>query len=81
MESHFSTRSNLLASNYIIAQDKSKTDLARYLHATAFSPSLSTFERAIEIGNFITWPGIRKLNFRKLIGTTTDNEKGHIDQE
>ena len=29
--------------NYIITKDKSKTDLARYLHAIAFSPSITTF--------------------------------------
>ena len=40
--------------NYIIQKDKSKTDLARYLHATAFSPSLSTFLQAIRKGNFVT---------------------------
>jgi len=34
--------------NYIIRKDRSKTDLARYLHTCAFSPSLSTFIRAIK---------------------------------
>ena len=56
--------------NYIITKDKTKTDLARYLHGTAFSPRISTFSKAIRNGNFITWPGIENLNFEKLIGTT-----------
>ena len=32
-------------------------------------------------GNFITWPSIENLNFRKLIGTTVATELGHLDQE
>ena len=67
--------------NYIITKDKTKTDLARYLHGTAFSPRISTFSKAIRNGNFVTWPGIEDLNFEKLIGTTTASELGHLDQE
>ena len=67
--------------NYIIQKDKSKTDLARYLHATAFSPSLSTFLQAIRKGNFVTWPGIDTLNFTKLLGTPLATAKGHLDGE
>ena len=67
--------------NYIITKDKSKTDLARYLHATAFSPSITTFIKAIKNENFITWPGIDTLNFAKLLGTTKATELGHLDQE
>ena len=55
--------------------------LAQYLHATSFSPPLSTLERAVKNGNFITWPGIDDLNFKKLLGTTVALEKGHLDQE
>ena len=70
-----------MAINYIIRKDKTKTELAQYLHAAAFSPSLSTFTKAISIDNFLTWPGIEDLNFGKLIGTTIATEKGHLDQE
>ena len=66
--------------NYIITKDKSKTILAQYLHATVFSPPLSTLERAIK-WQFFTWPGIDDLNFEKLLGTTIALEKGHLDQE
>ena len=66
---------------YIITKDKSKTDLARYLHATAFSPSITTFIKAIKNENFITWPGIDTLNFATLLGTTKATELGHLDQE
>ena len=67
--------------NYIIRQNKTKTDLARYLHASAFSPSISTFEKAVKNGNFVTWPGIENLNFNKLVGNTIATAKGHLDNE
>ena len=65
---------------YIITEDKTKTKLARYLHVTAFSPSISIFTKAVQNGNFVTWPGIDTLNFDKLIGTTIATELGHLDQ-
>ena len=74
-----STKCNTI--NYIIRKDKSKTDLARYLHACAFSPSLSTFTQAIKNGNFITWPGIQNLNFKQLLGTPLATAQGHLDGE
>ena len=67
--------------NYIITRDKSKTELAQFLHGCAFSPSVSTFQRAISNGNFITWPGIDTLNFKKLLGTPEPTLLGHLDQE
>ena len=72
------TKNNM---NYIITKDKSKTELAQYLLATAYSPAISTFEYAIDNGNFVTWPGITELNFKKLIVTMIPIEKGHMDQE
>ena len=44
--------------NYIISKDKTKMELARYYHATLFSPSLSTLSKAINNGNLSSWPGI-----------------------
>ena len=67
--------------NYIITRDKSKTELAQFLHATAFSPRISTFQKSINKGNFITWPGIDELSFKKLIGSPLATELGHLDQE
>ena len=74
-------RSNKQQINYIIRRDKDKLELAKYLHACAYSPTISTFEKAIKNGNFITWPGIETLNFQKLLGTTLATELGHLDQE
>ena len=67
--------------NYIISQDKDKTELAQYLHGCVFSPVISTFQKCIKKGNFISWPGIDNLNFKKLIKTTEPTLKGHLDQE
>ena len=75
-----STKSNLQL-NYIIRKDKSKLELARYLHACAFSPVLSTFTKAIKRGNFVTWPGIEDLNFEKMLGAVKESEQDHLDQE
>ena len=67
--------------NYIISKDKTKLELARYYHATLFSPSLSTLSKAINNGNLSSWPGITDLNFKSLIGTSLATELGHLDQE
>ena len=67
--------------NLIIRQDQTKTDLAKFLHATAFSPAISTFQKAIRKGNFVTWPGIASINFEKILPTTLATEQGHLDQE
>ena len=67
--------------NFVITKDKSKLELAQYLHAAAFSPAISTFQKAIQNGNFIGWPGIDEINFSKVIKTTKATELGHLDQE
>ena len=69
------------AINYIITNDKSQTNLARYYHAALFSPPISTLTRLIANGNLVTWPGIETLPFKKLLDTTLALEKGHLDQE
>ena len=47
--------------NAIIRKDKSKSELASYLHACAGSPPISSFIRAVKNGNFATWPGIHDI--------------------
>jgi len=74
-------RSKTQAINYIITRDKDKIELAQYLHACAFSPAISTFQQCINKGNFLSWPGIENLNFKKLLGTPEATAKGHLDQE
>ena len=71
----------VLKANYIIQKDKSKHDLGQYLHGCAFSPVISTFQMAINKGNFITWPGIDDLKFKKLLDSPIATTLGHLDQE
>jgi hypothetical protein len=42
---------------------------------------ISTFQDCIKKGNFISWPGIDDINFKKIIKTTEATLKGHLDQE
>ena len=73
--------STSLKLNYIIQKNKTKYELAHYLHACAFSPVILTFQEAIRKGNFVTWPGIGDINFQNVVGTTMATEKGHLKQE
>ena len=75
------TQDTRLFVNYVVTKNKTKYELARYLHACAFSPCLTTFTKAIKNGNFISWPGIDELNFNKLLIQTAETAKGHLDQE
>ena len=65
--------------NLLVHKNKSKSELAQYLHACAGSLVISTFQKAINNGNFITWPGIDKLNFNALIQTTLATIKDHLN--
>ena len=61
--------------NYMITKDKTKTELAQYLHAALFSPTITTLSKAIKRGNLITFPGIHEINFEKILKTTIATEK------
>ena len=69
----------VLKVNYIIQKDESKHDPGQYLHGCEFSPVISTFQTAINKGNFITWPGIDDLKFKKLLETPIATTLGHLD--
>ena len=55
--------------------------MAEYLHKCVSSPSLVTFQKTINKGHFITWPGTSDINFNKFIKNTLPTAKGHLDQE
>ena len=42
----------------ILRLDKTRSELASYLHSATGYPTKSTFIQAINNGNFITWPGL-----------------------
>ena len=51
--------------NVIIKKDKTKRELAEYFHKCAFSPALTTLQKAVRKGLFVTWPGIEEKNSKK----------------
>ena len=67
--------------NIIIQIDKNKADLAKFLHGTLFSPAISTLKKAIANNHLLTWPGIEKLNFTKLVVDSLPMSLGHLNQE
>jgi hypothetical protein len=68
--------------NAILNIDKrSKSDLARYLHACAYSPTKSTFLKAICSGHFTSWPGLTYDLINKHLIPTIATSKGHLRQE
>ena len=72
---------NIFNMNYIITKDKSLTQISQYYHATLFSPSISSLTKVVARGNLVTWPGIDRINFKAVLGTTIPLGKGHLDQE
>ena len=76
-----SNQSTLRQANAIIRKDKSKTELAQYLHAAAGYPFLSTFIQEIKKGNFPSWPGIESILLKKYLPKSIATAKGHLDQE
>ena len=67
--------------NVIIKKSQTKTELAKYLHATCWSPPPSTFINAIRNGNFVTWPGLTPALIRNHLHKSLATAKGHLDQE
>ena len=51
------------------------------MHACAGSPTIRTFQDAINNNFLATWPGISKLNMKYLITDHTNIAMGHLDQE
>ena len=56
-------------------------ELAQWLHASCGSPNESTFIKAIQKGNFLTWPGLTPQLIRKQLPTSEATSKGHLNQE
>ena len=67
--------------NVITKLSQSNYELANFFHACLFSPAIRTLQDAIHNNHLVTWPGIDKLNFPKLIRDTTAIEMGHLNWE
>jgi hypothetical protein len=64
--------------NGAIHLNKTKQDLATFLHACAFSPVPSTFLRAIKQGHFSLWPGLTASLVNKHLPKSLATSKGHL---
>ena len=51
-----------------------------FLHAAAFSPTLSTFIEAVKKGVFTTWSGLTSKRLKQHMDTTPETAKGNLDQ-
>ena len=60
---------------------QTKKDLVIFLHAAAFSPSISTWCDAIDKGYFATWPGLTSSLVRKHLPKQMATSKGHLKEE
>ena len=67
--------------NIILRKDKTKMELAQWLHASCGSPSESTFIQSIKNGNFLSWPGLTASLIKKQLPKCIATEKGHLNQE
>ena len=67
--------------NVIIRKKQPKSQLAQYLHATCMSPVPSTFIRAINNNNFISWPGLTPQLISKHLPKKIATVQGHLKSE
>ena len=56
-------------------------DTVKFLHQACFSPATSTFIKAIEHGNFATWPMLTSENVKKYLPKSEATAMGHLDQQ
>jgi hypothetical protein len=56
-------------------------DTMQFLHMACFSPSTSTLIRAIDNGNFATWPMFTCENIKKHLPKSEATALGHLDQQ
>jgi hypothetical protein len=56
-------------------------DTVQFLHMACFSPSTSTLIRAVETGNFATWPMFTSANIKKYLPKSEATTLGHLDQK
>jgi hypothetical protein len=60
--------------------NNNKKDLISYLHAVCFSPVKSTWIKAIQYGNFSSWPGLNEYNVETHFSESTSTAKCHLNQ-
>jgi hypothetical protein len=60
---------------------RNKSDLIAYLHHACFSPTKSTWLKAINADYFATWPGLTAELVSKHLPQSIATAKGHLRQE
>ena len=61
--------------------EKTQRDLVQWLHAAAFSQSISTFLEAAERNFFVTWPNLTPKVIRRYLQPSLATAKGHLNQQ
>ena len=67
--------------NVIIRKKQSKRELAQYLHAACFSPTINTFITAISKNNLSSWPGLTTKLIHRHLPKSTYTYQGHMHKE
>ena len=67
--------------NVILRKKQTHVQLAQYLHKTCFSPTTTTFTKAIRKNNFLTWPGLTKALVSKYLPKSIATARGHMTSE
>ena len=65
--------------NAILGTTKA-AEMVAYSHATLFSPTLSTLQKALDNGYIQNFPGLTKESLKKYPPTSPATAKGHLDQ-
>jgi hypothetical protein len=74
-----STKQHL--ANSMIRSKQTKSKLPAFLHGCAFSPTISTFLRAIRCGHFSSWPGLSESLITKHLKKPTATSNRHLRME
>ena len=69
------------SSNVVLRHDKSRSDLAQYLHAALFSPTQATLLRAIKSNFLISFPNLTAKLIEKHPPPSVFTTAGHLRQE
>ena len=67
--------------NVTMRKKQTKRQLATYLQATCLSPAASTFTKAINNNQFISWPGLTANLIAKHLPKSTCTYQGHMSTE
>jgi hypothetical protein len=70
----------LLINNVTTTVTQSVADRIAFYHATMFSPTISTWCRAIDAGHLTTWPELTSKQVRQHLPASRAMLKGHLDQ-